>query len=86
MSGRGSSARVPALSPCPTLRPVATEDNEGWVRAKDLGLAVRMGDDGTYWASLTRLSDGQVVAPDYGHGQTPEAAVERARRRYEVEQ
>jgi len=39
-----------------------------------------------FWADLTRLTSGQVVAPMFGRGTTELAAARRARARYESEQ
>lgn len=57
-----------------------------YFRAKGFGIEVSPDQDGSFWASLTQETDGRVVAPDYGHGATPEEAVDSARRRYSVEQ
>lgn len=42
--------------------------------------------DRFFWADLTRLPSGRVVAPMYGRGPTEAAAALSARERFEVEQ
>jgi hypothetical protein len=57
-----------------------------WFRTRGFGLTLEPAEDGSYWASLTRLTDGQAVAPDYGSGSTPEEAAVSAKARFEVVQ
>jgi predicted RNase H-like HicB family nuclease len=59
---------------------------EEWFRERGFGVVIEPADDGSYWASLTRLPSGRIVAPDYGHGESPEDAANSAKGRYEVEQ
>ena len=59
---------------------------EEWFRNRGFGLLVEPAEGGTSRVSLTRLPWGHVVAPDYGHGNTPQEAVARAKERHETEQ
>lgn len=59
---------------------------ESWFRERGLGVETKRDADGSYWASLTSLPSGRVVAPDYGHGPTAVEAVESAKERHQKEQ
>jgi len=56
-----------------------SDDIAGWFRARGLTIALAE-DGGEWWASL-RAGD-RTVAPRYGRGRTPEAALRRAKMRY----
>lgn len=57
-----------------------------WFHERGFGVTVERDADRVYWAHLTRLPSGEVVAPDYGRGESAAEAVASAKRRYEVEQ
>ena len=57
-----------------------------WFEGRGLGMKLTDQLDGFYWADLTRLSDGGVVAPRYGRGDRPLMAARSAQRRYLEEQ
>jgi hypothetical protein len=69
-----------------SVRGEPREDVDAWFRDRGYGVVVEEDDAGTFWANLTRLSNGRVVAPLYGRGDTADDAALSAKRRYEIEQ
>ena len=61
-----------------------------WFAQREFGLEFTIGDDEYgerfYWADLTRLPSGRVVAPMYGRGVSEAEAARSAQSRFEVEQ
>jgi hypothetical protein len=57
-----------------------------WFADRGFGLKLMQDEGNLFWADLTRLTDGQIVAPKFGHGETHLAAASRAKQRYEQEQ
>ena len=62
----------------------------GWFGQRGFGLHFTADHDEFgepfYWADLTHLSSGKVMAPMYGRGSTEVEAASSARHRFEVEQ
>jgi hypothetical protein len=61
-----------------------------WFSERGFGVQFTADDDEHgerfFWADLTILPSGGVVAPMYGRGETELAAARRAKERFEVEQ
>ncbi len=57
-----------------------------WFAKRGFGLRLTREDEDLVWADLTQQSTGDVVVPRFGRGETPLAAAERAKQRYEQEE
>lgn len=61
-----------------------------WFAQREFGLEFTIDDDEFgerfYWADLTRLPSGRVVAPMYGRGASKAEAARSAQSRFEIEQ
>lgn len=61
-----------------------------WFKARGFGVHFTSGvdecGDRFFWANLTRLPSGRVVAPKYGRGATEVTAAHSAQERFKVEQ
>ena len=62
-----------------------SHESADWLRHRGFGIVVEE-HDGTFWAHLTRFLSDDVVARDFGRGDSRSEAMERARSRYEAEQ
>ncbi len=61
-----------------------------WFAQREFGLEFTLDDDEFgerfFWADLTRLPSGRVVAPKYGRGASEGEAARSAQSRFEIEQ
>ena len=62
----------------------SSDEATAWFREHDYDVAVDE-HGGYFWATLVRRSSGSIIR-DYGRGDSPEAAIARARARYAAEQ
>ena len=65
---------------------MAAEDPFTYFAKRGFGLRTWQDAVGAWWADITAIDDGQVVAPQYGSGESADDAALRAQRRYHVEQ
>ena len=62
------------------------DEIERWFAERGFGIRVWQEPGRGFWAELTGLPAGQVIAARYGSGDTELGAARRARERYEQEQ
>ena len=67
-----------------TIDVAVRDEATAWLREHDCDVAVDE-HSGYFWATLVRRSSGSIIR-DYGRGDSPEAAIARARARYAAEQ
>jgi hypothetical protein len=67
-----------------TIDVAVRDEATAWFREHDYDVAVDE-HGGYFWATLVRRSSGSIIR-DYGRGDSPEAAIARARARYAAEQ
>ena len=61
-------------------------DDEVWLLEQGFRVEVEGESSKIFWAHLVQHNNPQDRAPKYGRGDSPEASIRSARRRYEVEQ